>query len=44
MILEPYTGEGKQFLAPKILLKASKVIPFLRYNHNDITKEVGHNS
>ena len=39
MILEPaYTGEGKQFLAPKILLKASKVIPFLRYNHNDITK------
>ena len=39
MILEPaYTGEGKQFLAPKILLKQVKLYRFLRYNHNDITK------
>ena len=41
MILEPaYTGEGKQFLAPKILLKQVKLYRSLRYNEiNNIKKQ-----
>ena len=40
MILEPaYTGEGKQFLAPKILLKQVKLYRSLRYNEINNKKQ-----